>query len=220
MGLNMKEKKSVSKEIAPARIKQGYQKVRKREKGKILDEFLKLTGYTRCYACWLLRNWGKRTSMNIKGIGRVVFVGERNSKINLTRKRPAVYDRKVILPLKKIWLSLDRPCGKRLAPFLKEIVLVLEKNEEILLDNPTRERLIRISPATVDRLLKEERKRWQIKGRSRTKPGSLLKSQIPIRTFADWNEKRPGFIEVDLVSHDGGSPRGIYIQSLIVSIRD
>jgi hypothetical protein len=73
---------------------------------------------------------------------------------------------------------------------------------------------LKISAATIDRLLTDTRKKFRIKGRSTTRPGSLLKKSIPIRTFADWDEKVPGFFEVDLVSHDGGAARGDYNQSL------
>lgn len=73
---------------------------------------------------------------------------------------------------------------------------------------------MQISAATIDRLLAQDRRRLQIRGRSRTKPGTLLKHQIPIRTFSSWDEGRPGFLEVDLVSHDGGHPVGDWIQTL------
>ena len=85
---------------------------------------------------------------------------------------------------------------------------------EIKLSTKVREKLFKISAATVDRLLAKERKKYRIKGRSTTKPGTLLKKSIPIRTFADWDEKVPGFFEVDLVSHDGGAVRGDFLQSL------
>jgi len=71
-----------------------------------------------------------------------------------------------------------------------------------------------ISPATIDRLLKNEKMKFRLKGRSLTKPGTLLKHSIPIRTFADWNEKEPGFVEADLVGHDGGDLRGEFLYSL------
>jgi hypothetical protein len=73
---------------------------------------------------------------------------------------------------------------------------------------------LKISAATIDRLLTETRKRFRIKSRSTTRPGSLLKKSIPIRTFADWDEAKPGFFEVDLVSHDGGASRGDFNQIL------
>ena len=71
-----------------------------------------------------------------------------------------------------------------------------------------------ISPATIDRLLAPTRKKQQIKGRSTTRPGSLLKKNILVRTYSEWDDTRPGFFEVDLVSHDGGLLKGNFIQSL------
>ena len=116
--------------------------------------------------------------------------------------------------LKKIWIICDYICSKRLAPFLSEVIPVLEKHGEINLTTRIREKLFKISAATIDRMLVETRKRYRIKGRSTTRPGSLLKKSIPIRTFADWDEKVPGFFEVDLVSHDGGAVKGDFLQSL------
>lgn len=94
------------------------------------------------------------------------------------------------------------------------LFLSLKRFGEIKLDEETREKLLKISPATIDRLLAKEKKKIELKGRSTTKPGTLLKGQIPIRTFSDWDEKKPGFLEVDLVSHDGGNLRGDFIQTL------
>ena len=88
----------------------------------------------------------------------------------------------------------------------------------IKLDPQVREKLFKISPATIDRLLALERKKYRIKGRSTTRPGILLKKSIPIRTFANWDEQVPGFFEVDLVSPDGGNPQGEVIQSLNLPI--
>jgi len=94
------------------------------------------------------------------------------------------------------------------------IVPKLEKDGELLLSDLQRDKLTRISAATIDRLLFHEKKSLQIKGHSYTKPGSLLKHQIPVRTFADWDEDSPGFIEIDLVAHDGGNSSGIFMQTL------
>jgi hypothetical protein len=80
-----------------------------------------------------------------------------------------------------------------------------------------RAKLLRISPATIDRLLKPERDKHVLKGRCHTKPGTLLKHQIPIRTFADWDQARPGFLEMDLVGHDGGSTAGDYCFTLDIT---
>ena len=145
---------------------------------------------------------------------KVVLVGDMNKKMR--RKKEKTYDGKVFQVLKKVWHICDCICGKRLAPYLREIVPKLEACGELAIDKQTKEKLLSISAATVDRLLAPEKK-IQLKGRSRTKPGTLLKNQIPIRTFADWNENRPGFAEIDLVSHDGGNVRGDHLHALDVT---
>jgi len=109
---------------------------------------------------------------------------------------------------------MDAPAGKRMAPFLVEIVGRLRVCGELDLDDATAARMCSMSAATIDRRLGRERKRPELKGRSGTKPGSLLKSQISIRTWADWNENAPGFVEMDQVGHEGGDPRGEFAQSL------
>jgi len=90
----------------------------------------------------------------------------------------------------------------------------LERHNELHCDRLTREKLLRISAATIDRLLRAERHKYVLRGQARTKPGTLLKHQIPIRTFAEWDEQQPGFGEVDLVGHDGGVAAGDYCQTL------
>jgi len=90
----------------------------------------------------------------------------------------------------------------------------LEKYKEIEVDKTVREKLSNISAATIDRVLASERKKRSLRHRARTKPGTLLKHQIPIRTFSEWDEQRPGFVEIDLVGHEGGDPSGDYIQTL------
>ncbi|MDP6496067.1 MAG: transposase, partial [Dehalococcoidia bacterium] len=88
-------------------------------------------------------------------------------------------------------------------PFLPELVGVLERHSELSLAGDVRDQLCRMSAATIDRVLKPYRRRGLRRPFSTTKPGSLLKAAIPIRTFADWDDKRPGFLEVDLVAHCG-----------------
>ena len=207
MRLTMKERKSVTRAIASR-----YQKASKKQKGIILDEFTQLTGYTRCYASYLLGRHGKRIRIR----GNVVVVGDVRVRTS-RRNRHKIYDTKVLDALKKIWLIMDCICGKRLAPVLKEVIRVLERHNEIELESDVREKLLKVSPATIDRLLREEKKRWTLRSRSRTKPGTLLKHQIPTRPFSEWDEQRPGFVEMDLVGHDGGDTSGDYIQSLDVT---
>ncbi len=98
---------------------------------------------------------------------------------------------------------------------MAEAVEKLEEHKEIDLTSQLREKLMTMSASTIDRLLKSEKYKFRlVKGRSGTKPGTLLKNQIPIRTFADWDDAVPGFTEVDLVGHDGGNTSGDFIQSL------
>ncbi|MEK6649048.1 MAG: hypothetical protein AABY37_07045 [Actinomycetota bacterium] len=78
-----------------------------------------------------------------------------------------------------------------------------DKEKELVLTDEQAVLLIGMSAATIDRRLARERAKMTIRGRSHTKPGSLLKSQIPIRTWADWNDAVPGFVEIDLVGHEG-----------------
>ncbi len=97
---------------------------------------------------------------------------------------------------------------------MPEVLKRLEYFGEFKCDRHTREKLLKISAATVDRLLAPERRKHQLRGRARTKPGTLLKKQIPLRTFSEWNEQRPGFVEIDLVAHDGGLAAGEYLYTL------
>jgi hypothetical protein len=203
MRLTMKERRSVTAIVATR-----YQKVSKKEKNTILHEFTQLTQYNRCYAAFLLRSHGKKLRINQK----ILLVGDLKKRTKRNRQR--TYDDKVLLALKKIWFIMDCICGKRLAPILNELVPVLERFGEIELEDEIRQKLLKISPATIDRILSEDKKRQALKTRSKTKPGTLLKHHISIRTFSQWDEQRPGFMEMDLVGHEGGESCGDYIQTL------
>ena len=109
------------------------------------------------------------------------------------------------------------PAGKRLAPMLGELVMVLRQFGELVISDANAALLVSMSAATIDRRLAPQRRKYQHKGRGATKPGSLLKSQIPVRTWADWDDARPGFVEIDLVSHDGGIPVGRFAFTLTVT---
>ena len=203
--LNMGQKKAVTREL-----RDRYQRLSKKEKTIFLNEFVQLTRYNRSYAARALRIKEVLGYLNMAG-KRIKYVAD---KREIKRKKKKIYDQEVFTALKEIWKICDYICSKRLAPYFKEIIPVLEKWGEIKLDAEVREKLFKISAATIDRLLSETRKKYRIKGRSTTRPGTLLKKTIPIRTFADWDEAKPGFFEVDLVSHDGGAVRGDFIQSL------
>ena len=174
----------------------------------MLNEFIQITGYNRSYAARILRK---------KKVLGYLTIDDKRIKYTIStkkKKKKKHYDQDVLLALSQLWEEADSICSKRLAPFLAELIEVLEKYGEINLTRQVKEKLLTISPATIDRLLAPIRKKQQIKGKSTTRPGSLLKKSIPIRTFSEWDNKRPGFFEVDLVSHDGGNLRGDVIQSV------
>lgn len=202
MRLTMKEKQSVI-----AVLQERYRKARKKLKRQILDECCRLTGYNRTYASYLLCHHKPASKRKKKAQ-------------SLSSDKKAVtpyYDGKVKKALVEIWMIMDCVCGKRLQPFLSEIIRALEKHREIKLSKEVREKLLKISSATIDRLLAEEKKTLSAGSRSHTKPGTLLKSQIPIRTFSEWDDARPGFVEIDLVAHDGGDAQGEYLFTLDVT---
>ena len=128
--------------------------------------------------------------------------------------RRHIYDYSVFLPLRTCWFATGCICGRRLHPFLPELVRVLEKNKELKLKKDTREKLLAVSRPTIDRMLAATKRSQALKGKSTTKPGTLLKSQIQIRTFADWEDKTPGFFEIDGVAFCGDSPKGQFVYGL------
>jgi len=200
MGLTMKERKAVTA-VMVAR----YRRASKKQKGRLLDELVALTGYHRWYAVGLLRGHGPPPG------------GPRGRAEARPRRRPRRYDAAVLAALRQVWVIMDCICGKRLAAVLPEMVAVLERHGELQLAPDTRQKLCAISAASIDRLLAAERRRLNVRGRSGTKPGTLLKHQIPIRTFAEWDQTQPGFVEIDLVGHDGGLAQGDFCQTLDVT---
>ena len=117
----------------------------------------------------------------------------------------------------KCWAVLRAPAGKRLAPMLAVVVPLLRRDGELDLTDAEAALLVRISAATIDRRLGPERFKMMSRGRSHTKPGTLLKSQIPIRTWAEWDDAVPGFVEIDLVGHEGGNASGEHCFTLTVT---
>lgn len=114
--------------------------------------------------------------------------------------------------VRTIWLQAEQPCGKRLAPALALWLRHYEKHHGKL-SARQRELLRQVSPATLDRLLAPARAQHPLRGRCGTKPGGLLKTQIPIRT-GSWDVSRPGYLEADSVAHCGASLAGDFIWSL------
>lgn len=203
MRLTMKQRQAVTA-VTIQRYRNGSKKVKR----QILDEFCQTTGYSRGYARFILRSHGRQVWVG----GKKVVVGDVHKRQQ--RVRPKYYDEQVLQELLKLWQLLNYVCGKRLVAIMPELIAKLEQFGELRLATITKEKLLQISAATVDRLLQPERRKQQLRRRSHTKPGTLLKHQIPIRTFAEWNEQRPGFAEIDLVAHDGGLALGDYCQTL------
>ena len=188
MLLDRKEKYAVIKAFIVR-----YRKAHKKEKGEILREVIALTGYNKTYTVELLHKLP--------------------DKKQITRKRISSYE-SVLPKLRQIWRYTNYSCGKLLVPAIPQFIEVLVRCKELVVTQREKALLLAISPATVDRLLKPERRKLGIKGRSGTKPGTLLKNQIPIKIFTPWNEQMPGFIEMDLVAHCGDTLRGEYIHTL------
>jgi hypothetical protein len=165
------------------------------KKQQILDELVASTGYHRKYAIWLLNHPAK-------------------PRVARPRARRVKYDGRVRAALEQVWRVANGICGKRLVPVLAQYVEALERYGELHLDAETRKLLLTLSPATADRLLARARQGVRPHGLSTTKPGTLLKQTIPVRTFSQWDDAKPGFVEVDLVAHCGDSTRGEYLNSL------
>ena len=193
--LTMAERHAVTRRLA-----EDYRRATKRQKGVILDTLCSITGYNRDHAARLLRAGPP---------------GPRRP--NRRRARPRIYDADVLFALRRVWATLDGVCGKRLAAAMPHIVPAMERFGELMISHEVRDKLLTISPATIDRLLAPDRARLSLKGRAGTKPGTLLKHQIPLKTFSEWDDARPGFVEIDLVGHDGGVVRGDYCQTLDVT---
>jgi len=209
----MREKKAVTKQL-----KKRYIKATKKKKGVMLDEFCATTGYNRSYASWVLEITKDKVLGYMKTGGKTIkFVAAKRKKKK--KGRPRIYTYDVFLALRKIWVIFDFICGKRLAPFMAEAVEKLKKHKELKTTNEVSKKLMTMSASTIDRLLKKEKNKFRLgKGKSGTKPGILLKNQIPIRTFADWDDAIPGFTEVDLVAMMGAIPLETMCRALILPI--
>jgi hypothetical protein len=178
-------------------VRARYLKANKAEKQRMLDEFVSATGYHRKHAIRVLKN--ERHVQN-----------HLNGK---TKTYKTIYRGEVVQALEQIWEIYGQICSKRLQPFLPEAIKVLERCQEIKFSKNTKELLLKISSASIDRCLRPVRIK-SAHGLSTTKPGSLLKNMIPVRTFSEWDEQRPGFMEIDLVAHCGNTTEGQYLNTL------
>src|SRR6266487_2545022 len=132
------------------------------------------------------------------------------------RPRPRRYGPEVQHALFMAWHAANRICAKRLIPFLPTLLEALERHEHLHLTEECRSQLLSMSAATADRLLRSQRT-LGLRGLSTTRAGTLLKQQIPIRTFEEWKETRPGFLEADLVAHCGADIEGGYLYTLTLT---
>lgn len=210
MGLRMGERKSVTRETV-----REYRRATRRRKGKLLDQVARLNGWTRHHAGWMLRWWGHAVYCWQDGQRVKIVVGRRRS----IQFRRCYYDQPVYTALKQIWQWYGWMCGKRLVGVLRHQLAVLEKYGELSLTPEVRAKLERISAATVDRLLAEDKRQLLVRGRTHTKPSRRLLHEIPIRTFSEWQHARPGEMGADLVGHDGGYGGGEHLFTLVVTDR-
>lgn len=190
--MSLKSKNELLEVVRPR-----YLKASKFEKQKILDELTSATGYHRKHAIRVLKN----------------KVQVQNHFKGKTKTYQALYRGEVVQALEQIWEIYGQICSKRLQPFLPEAIRVLERCKEINLSKDTKELLLKISSASIDRCLRPIRLKTP-HGLSTTKPGSLLKNLIPVRTFTEWEEDRPGFMEIDLVAHCGNTTEGQFLCTL------
>lgn len=166
-------------------------------KGAILDEFVAMTGVHRKHAIRMLTKTG---------------AGRR------PRGRPkARYGRAVTEALAVLWEASDRVCSKRLKPMIPTLLPALERHGQIEVDEGLRGALLSVSPATIDRLLSEVRIAAAQGRRRRAGFSSAVRRSVPVRTFADWGDPPPGFVEVDFVAHSGTSAAGAFVQTMVLT---
>lgn len=176
-------------------IQRRYFKAEKEEKGAILDEYCKNTGQNRKYV--------------IRKLGVAYAV----KALSFRKKRKPTYDRDVMVPLIKIWEILGHPCGQRLKPMVPEMIEILARCGELAVPEPVARQLATMGSATMDRRLKRQKEFLHKKRFSTTKPGYLLKKEIPIR-LTEWDTRKVGYCEIDLVAHCGDSLYGEFIHTL------
>ncbi|HZD07549.1 MAG TPA: hypothetical protein VE176_04835 [Candidatus Limnocylindrales bacterium] len=181
-----------------AKMVQRYEGRGRLGRSRLLDEVCELCGYERKYAIKLL---GGKTP--ISGTGR-----------RRGGPRPR-YGEAEALVVKAIWLSAEQPCGKRLKATVP-LWLADYEREQGGLEAELRERVLQMSAATLDRLLAPARVSLGSRGRCGTRPGTLLRKQIPIRT-EHWDVSGPGWLEADTVAHCGESMAGDFCWSVTLT---
>jgi hypothetical protein len=171
-----------------------YLKADKRQKGLLLDEYCRNTKQNRKYV--------------IRKISQMAFGPPR-----VRKKRRAFYGREERVAMEAIWKVFDFPCGQRLAPLVRAELERLRELKELDISEHTAQKLLRISPATIDRLLRSKKQEWNDRRRYASRGANLISKKIPLR-MTDWETARVGYVEMDLVLHCGVSTDGEYIHSL------
>jgi site-specific recombinase XerD len=174
-----------------------YQQASPAQKTLLLDSFVEWTGYTRKYAIALL-NHGKHDQQTIQ------------------RRRLPQYSQEVQQALFLAWKATHNVCAKRLLPSLPSLVALLEGHGHLQLTEEERRQLLAMGLSTAERFLRTQRKP-RLHGLSTTSPGPLCRVQIPVRTFSQWEENRPGFVEIDLVAHCGDHLDGRFLYTLTLT---
>jgi len=192
--MSYRSKRELLAQVAPR-----YQLASHGQKSVILDAFVAATGYARKYAI------------------RVLTRPPLPAPTQIRRPRLPRYGAAVQAALEVAWAAVNFVGAKRLVPFLPALVPILEHHHHLTLTKEVRTQLLALSPATADRLLRPARRAENPHGIATTKAGVLLKRQIPVRTFADWDEGFPGFMEADLVAHCGPHPDGAFLATLVIT---
>ena len=177
-----------------AELRPRYRTAKKGVKKRILDEFCQTTGMHRKAAIRLL--------------------GRPTQPVPLRRGRPRRYGPEVAEALAKLWKVGDRMCGKLLAAVIPDLLAALDRHRELTVSPQVRELLLRISPSTIDRLLRRQRLPSLRQPRRRSPATTTLKSQIPIRTWSEWQDVEVGSLQADLVLHCGESTEGFFLTTL------
>jgi hypothetical protein len=179
-------------------IGQRYRSSSADERRRILDEFVRLTGYHRKHAIRVL--------------------GPRDDRGRSRAARPRLYDQAVQEVVKLLWEAADRVCGKRLKAILPTLIEAMRRHGHLDLEPTLAAKLATISAATIDRMLAGARQAGLEGRRRRNGVGSAIRKSVPIRTFADWHDPEIGFLEVDMVEHCGGSKQdGNFVHSLVLT---
>lgn len=194
MEMSMKARRELTK----ASVKR-YRSSTRKGKALLLNEFCASTGYNRDYAATLLRTWRENhTTTTCKASGI------RKDTPQAKGGRPAVYGKDVLRILKVLWKRFDFLCGKRLVPLIRNTLPFLREDLFLRASPGQLAALASISPASVDRILAAEKKKYTLRGNTYTRSKESLKDLVPVRTHQEWKDCPPGHAQIDTVGHDGG----------------